>query len=416
MNIFRVFIETVAPLKKRNVSLFLGGQVVSQFGSMLQGTALSWVVWEFSKSTEALGITNMLHYLPYLLFGPFAGVLADRLSRRGILLGLQAAEMALALLFAFLLQADSVSLWHIYLFSFLSGCILGIDSPVGAAYLGDLAGKKRVREAVALNNVILQAARTAAPAAAGILLAAVNSSRIFFINGAASLFIFAALLMISFRPLKNPLSAAGGEKFIDALRFIKGRAQIQDLIIASMCITFFSGGVSNLVPAVVTERLHAGPEALGFITAAFGAGPLIGAILIVPFFQKIKKPGTALLLSLAWMGAWFAAAAFSGSVWLWIVGMFAANLSNPAVLVIAAGLIQFLTPEQMYGRVMGIWMMLTFGMMPFGPLVSGFLSSGVGIAPAILIFAFTLILAAALMALFRGDFRRWLPHEENRAV
>jgi MFS family permease len=129
--------------------------------------------------------------------------------------------------------------------------------------------------------------------------------------------------------------------------------------------------------------------------------------------QKVKNPGPTLLLSLVWMGTWFIAATNNDSVWFWMVGMFAANIANPAVLTVAAGLIQFLTPADLQGRVMGIWMMFSFGIMPFGALCNGFLSGAVGVVLSILIFRSVLILMALCIALIRRPLWSWIPHAEG---
>jgi MFS family permease len=425
MKASEVFIDALAPLKKRDVSLFLGGQTISQLGSMMQGTALAWLVWELSKSTEALGIVNMLQFMPFLFLGAFAGLLADRLDRRSILFVIRFAEMALAMSFAFLLYTDIIAVWHIYIFALLAGIIMGIDTPVEIAYLGDLSGQRQVREAVAIYNLIRQAAQTTAPALAGLLLAVFNSSRVFLINGAAAIFALGTLLFIRSRPAgKIPETASGDSpvlrrdgadfaSFIEGFRFVIQDPRMSDLFLLSICITFFSSGVINLIPAVVTERLNAGPETLGFIQSAAGAGPIAGLILAVPFIQKAEKQGPVLLLFLVWMGAWFIAAAYTGSPWFWGVSMFAANIANPAVLTVAAGLIQFRTPAGLRGRVMGIWMMFSFGMMPFGALINGFLSGVIGIAPAILIFGLALICIAAGISIFRKPLLTWTPRKDG---
>src|SRR6266542_5414310 len=132
----RGFADTFAPLKNHNLSLYVGGQTVSQFGTFMQATAQAWVVSQVSHSASALGLTATLGAIPMLLLGAFAGIWADRLDRRKLLIATQAAAMLLAFAFAFLLQTGQIQLWHIYALSLALGCASALDMPAQSAFIG----------------------------------------------------------------------------------------------------------------------------------------------------------------------------------------------------------------------------------------------------------------------------------------
>ena len=162
------FSANFSPLRIRNFRIYLSGQAVSLIGTWLQITAQGIVVYKLSGgSATALGVVGMLNTLPLLLFGPLAGVWADRLDRRLLLIVSQTGAMFLAFTLAALLQTGLAQLWHVYVHAFCLGTITSIDFPAQQAFLGDLAGMAEVRRAVNLNAMILQVSRMLGPAFAG---------------------------------------------------------------------------------------------------------------------------------------------------------------------------------------------------------------------------------------------------------
>ena len=405
----RIFIDAFLPLKNKNLSVYLGGQTVSLLGTMIQGTAISWTVWELSHSTQALGIANMLNFLPLLIFGAFAGIWADRLDRRKVLIFLQAAAMLLAFSFALLIQTGLIQVWHIYLLSLLLGSIAAYDMPVQLAFLGDVTEAEHVRAAVSLNNIIRQASRTVGPAIAGVIIGTLGISHAFWINGASFLAVIGSLLIVKAHQFKPSTDKRMRGQLKEGIQYIKENFRVQDLLIVSACIPFFAMSISGLLPAVVTDRLHAGAGTLGIIEAAAGAGAMAGSILMVPIVGRIEKSGLAILSTMFWIGGCFAIAPYSSSVWLWTVCVFAGSMASPAVLTVSAGLLQTLAPPNMKGRIMGIWMMLSFGLQPYGAILIGYLANAIGVSQAVLSFALAIVAAAALMLVFRSGFRNWKP-------
>ena len=182
MNIASTLRESFSPLKIRNFRIYLGGQAISLVGTWLQMTTQGWVVWELSHSATALGLVAMLGSLPILLLGPWAGVWADRLDRRKLLIASQAGAMLLAFVLALLTQTGLVQLWHVYLLSALLGIITAIDIPAQQAFLGDLSGMAEIRKAVNMNITMLQVSRILGPALAGIIIASMGAAMAFWLN------------------------------------------------------------------------------------------------------------------------------------------------------------------------------------------------------------------------------------------
>ncbi len=185
-----------APLKNRNLRIYLGGQAISLLGTWMQATAQSWVVWELTRAESSLGIVVMLNTLPLFLLAPWAGSIADRYNRRAILLITQTVAMFLAFTLAFLIQTDLVQIWHIYLFSLILGIVNTLDFPAQQTFIGDLSGMGQVRQAITLNIMGLQVARMLGPAIAGVALKLVGSAAAFWINGASFFVVLISLLLV----------------------------------------------------------------------------------------------------------------------------------------------------------------------------------------------------------------------------
>ncbi len=203
-SLLKTYTKSFAPLKNRNLRIYLGGQAISLLGTWIQSTAQSWVVWELTKSESSLGIVVMLNTLPLFLLAPWAGGIADRFNRRFILLATQSIAMLLAFVLAYLIQTDQVQVWHIYLFSFILGNVAALDFPAQQAFIGDLSGMGQVRQAVTLNIMGLQVARMLGPAIAGVLLKVFGAAASFWINGASFFVVILSIFAVRSQQASHP--------------------------------------------------------------------------------------------------------------------------------------------------------------------------------------------------------------------
>jgi MFS family permease len=405
----KAFNGIFAPLRNRNLSVYLSGQTLSLLGTFMQATAQSWVVWQVSHSTSALGMTAMLGALPMLILGPFAGAWADRLDRRKVLIGTQISSMILACIFAILLQTNLIQLWHIYMLSAALGCVSALDLPTQSAFIGDLSGNDQVRGAVALNGMVMQASRMVGPALAGWIVGSFGAAPAFWLNGASFITVILSLLIVQSQQVRRPAGNKKSGQMKEAFQFVAREPRILDLLMLSFILTFFGISAGQLLPAIVTDTLHSGAEMLGLITGASGAGALVSSFLITPLVQRIHKPGWMIAGALIWMGAWFAIVVFAGSVWVWVAGMFFGGLTGPVVNITCNGLIQVTTPADMKARMLALWMMVSFGMMPFGFLLVGYSASLLGAPLAIVVNGLVLILGAGALLILRPGLRNWEP-------
>jgi MFS family permease len=401
--------SSFSPLRILNFRIYLGGQAVSLIGTWLQATAQGWVVWELSKSEAALGTVNMLGTLPILLFGLWAGVWADRMDRRKLLIGTQIGAMLLAFILALLVQTGLVQLWHVYILSFLLGVITALDMPAQQAFLGDLSGMSEVRKAVNLNGMILQVSRVIGPAFAGFIVARIGIAPAFWLNGLSFLAVVASLIAVRSNQLKVTSEAVSPiEQLKDAVRFLRTQPRLQDLFIFAFMITFFALSiVLSVLPSVADNVLRGDAETLGLLMAVSGAGALLGVILIVPLAQAQKRSGVILSVATIWLGVWLLIFGFSTWLPLSLLALFMGSIGAPTVMTMVLGLTQVMSPANMRGRLLSLFTIISFGMQPIAALVIGYSAEHFGVQTAIEINAVLLITGAVLMLVFRSELRRW---------
>ena len=175
--------RTFASLKRhRNYRLFFTGQVISVSGTWMQNVALAWLVVELTHSPLAVGILAFCRFIPFTVFGLFAGVVADRIDNRKLVIGTQAVSMTFSALFAVLVLSGLETLWVVYVLAILSSTALVFDAPGRHALTFQMVGRDELSNAVALNASLFNASRVVGPAIAGVLIAAFGVGVCFAIN------------------------------------------------------------------------------------------------------------------------------------------------------------------------------------------------------------------------------------------
>ncbi|MBI5352308.1 MAG: MFS transporter [Chloroflexi bacterium] len=404
----RTILQGFSPLKLPNFRLYISGQAVSLIGTWLQITAQSWVVWELSHSEAALGLVAMLGALPILLLGPWAGVLADRLNRRWMLIFTQVGMMLLAFTLAVLVQLKIVQLWHVYILSATLGILSALDFPTQQAFLGDLSGMGEVRKAVNMNAMFLQASRIIGPALAGWVIGSWGVSTAFWLNGLSFLAVIASLIAVRATQTHRP--HCGNSVLSDmweGMRFLHGQPRIQDLLILSICITMLALSMMTMMPAFAAEQLKGNASTLGSLLAASGAGALTSIVFIMPLAQSRRRVGLLMSLAVIWAGGWFIVLSVVRLLPLAMLCLFALSISLPLVIAMSMGLIQILSPGEMRARLLSLFTMVSFGMQPLSALLVGGASEHFGVATVSAINGTVLVLAGLGMIFLRKGLRQW---------
>jgi MFS family permease len=404
---FRAIRDSFAPLRERNLRTYLGGQAVSLLGTWMQITAQAWVVWELTHSTVALGTVAMLNQLPYLVLGPWAGVWADRLDRRRLLIVTQTLAMCGAFVFAALVQTNAIALWHIYALALVLGCSASLDMPAQQAFIGDLAGVGNLPKAIILNAMGFHISRMLGPALAGWVIASIGTAPAFWANGASFLAVIGSLFVVRAQQVRKVSSGSAVREFAEGVRYVWRESRLFDMLAFTVLITLFAIANAQIFPAIAAEVLGGGPETLGSLMGASGLGALVASLLIVPQIQRVRRTGVALAICATWSGLGYILLSLSHWTLLSVFAVFLASIAIPPIMTTAIVVLQICSPEDMKARLLSARIMLSFGVQPFASLLVGWGAHLLGSPMMIRLNGVILIVGASALLLFRTELRVW---------
>jgi MFS family permease len=378
--------RTFASLAHRNYRLYFAGQVVSVTGTWMQNIAMAWLILELTHSPIAVGALALCQFLPFTVFGLFAGVIVDRLDARRLVIGTQAASMVLAGALAVLTLLGLIEPWIVYLLAGLRGTVLVLDAPSRQALTYRMVGPRELPNAVALNSSLFNGARIVGPALGGIVVALAGAGFCFAFNAVSFLAVLAGLLAMRANELLpaeraeiRPRILAGTR---EALAYVRRTPRAGTVLILVAVVSTFAFNFNVLLPVLAKNTLHAGPATFGVITGCFGAGALVGALIAATLGRASMR---MLLICMAAFGlaelllAPLHTAPATGCM-LFLVGlsftMWTANANST---------LQLEAPGHLRGRVIGLYYYAFNGAGPVGGILSGWLAAtgGTGLAFAV---------------------------------
>jgi MFS family permease len=379
-------------LARRDLRLFFGGQAISLAGTWMQSVAQAWLVWRLTRSSELLGLVNFLGSVPVFLFGVWAGSLADRVPRRRLVLATQANAIVQAALLAALTLTGLVRPWHVLALAAMLGMTTAFELPARQALLADLAGED-TPNAIALNSSIVNAARVAGPALAGVVVASVGEGWAFALNAVSFLGTYYALLVMT--PPPQPLATGSRRAHVlEGIAYAGRTSHVRALLALVAVSSFFAVPYQALMPVLSSEILGGGAGLYGTLLACAGAGALMGALGLL-LRKGLRGLGRRVALGTTLLGAGVVILAASRSVALSAAALVVLGFGFITQMAGTMTLLQGLAPADMRGRVMGLYSMLFVGVAPFGALVAGFAASRFG-APRTLAAGGTVVLAASV--------------------
>lgn len=353
---------------------------VSLIGTWIQSTAQSWLTFELTKSAFLLGVVGFLSSIPVFLLSLFAGVLADRVNKRNILIATQVAFMLLAFLLAVLTRMKMITAFQIMVIALLNGIVMAFDAPSRQAVVVELVGREHVFNAVALNSVSFNSSRLIGPALAGVLVATIGMSGCFYINGISFFAVIIALFLIKVHNHvridrnKSPL-----KDLKEGLVFIKNNPTILVLISMVGIVSLFGIAYVILMPIFAGDILQSGVKGLGLLMSASGFGALIGA-LILARLGDFKFKGRLLVYSTLVFSVSLALFSLSKDMLFSLTALMLVGASSVTAIALINTILQTIVPDEFRGRVMSVFMLTFSGLMPFGNLLAGTLSEMWGVS------------------------------------
>ncbi|MGC8787717.1 MAG: MFS transporter [Anaerolineae bacterium] len=372
-------ISTFAALRHRNYRLWFFGQTISLMGTWMQTVAQGWLVYALTGSKLALGTISFFSNLPTLFFMLPAGALADRVSRRSLLLVTQTVMTVQAFVMAALAATGALRVWHIGLLATVLGVANSFDAPARQAMTVDMVDDRRdLLNAIALNSSIFNMARIVGPAVGGVILASLGAAWCFALNGVT---FFAVIVALWLMRLPRVEQARRSEPLLAQIRaglgYVRNHVEIMAMISWIGVASLFGLAYSIMMPAYAADVLGVGETGLGMLNAATGVGALAGSLLVASL-GSFRHKGCLLTI-----GSFL----FPASILL-----FTASRSFPFALgcLVVVGLafvitsatintlIQSLVPDALRGRVMAVFTLSFFGTAPFSSLLAGVLAQAFG--------------------------------------
>lgn len=321
-----------------------------------------------------------------LILSPFAGVLADRWSRRRLLMIGYLLEMTLVLILAGLTITQQVEVWHVAIISIGVGITLAISEPSRQAFVHDLVGTTALNSGIALNSMMVNFASVVGPGIAGILLITVGAGWCFLINALTFLAIVALLIKINppFAPL-DIKHAPVWQQLREGLGYAVADKTIGPLLAQAIIINVIGiGMVVTLLPAFADQVLDSPTVAYTALNVALGIGGFIGSVFNVWLGRRLGRGRVVsfLALGLPWLALVYANLHW---VQLNVALMVLLGIGYSLFFVTTNILIQTHVPNQMRGRVVSLWSLNRFGIGPIGALVTGVLADTLGIVPMLIV-------------------------------
>jgi MFS family permease len=391
--------QALRALGHRNFRVFYAGMAVSTFGTWMQTVGASWLVYQLTGSAFLLGLVAAAQQLPIIVLGPLAGVWADRIDRRRLLIATQVLALLQAAALAALTFAGIVTPAHVVLASLALGLINAVETPTRQAFLLEMVESKAdLPNAIALQSTMFNTARLVGPTLAGFIVAAFGEAWCFTLNAVSYLGIVAAYLAVqvkarkALRPPAHLLTelAAG-------FRWVFGLMPARRLIYLIAGVSFFSAPWQPLMPIIAAERFGGDSRTFGLLIGAVGAGALCGTLFLA---LRSSVLGLGRMIASASLAAGAGLTLFAVAPWLPLA---AAGLPVLGFGVIVAGastntILQTIAEEDLRARVISIYVTVFLGMGPIGNFIAGAIAEWLGASWTLFIYGLALTACAAVFA------------------
>lgn len=369
----------------RDFSWYFTGSLLSNTGTWMQQVALGWLVYTLTESSSALGLVAFLGGIPVTLLNLFAGVLADRVDRRQLLIWSQIILMIQAIAFGVLTQTGHVTMVWVYGLTLAAGVVNAFMFPAWQAMVPDLVPRRSLLNAIALSSAQFNAARLIGPMVGAAVFAALGLVEVFYANAISFLFVIWALWVIRPDQIRVDRTGEGVRtQLLAGLRYARAHRRVWSHLVTASMMTLFAFPFITLLPVIAAETLGLGSTGYSLLMGLNGGGALVGALAVASLPSSVKRD-QIVRFGLAGMSAGVVAIALSRSV---VVTGVLLVVSGAAFLACVSSIntnLQTAAPPEIRGRIMSLFVLSFMGLMPIGSMVFGTLGDAIGAPQAILV-------------------------------
>ncbi len=368
--------DTFASLANPNYRNYFTGNAISMTGTWMQIIAQGWLVLQLTGSATALGAVTALQTLPTLLLGPYGGVVADRLDKRRLLIATKIAMGGCALVVGLLVTTGTVQLWHVYAMALLLGLANCFESPARQAFVLEMVGAEHLRNAVSLNSVLVNAARAVGPAVAGIVIAVGGLGVCYLVNAVSFVAVVVMLMRMDVAQLHPtpPTKRAPGQ-VREGFRYVRSEPGLAVPLLMMGLVGCLTYEFQVVLPIVASETFAGDSTTYGFLTAAMGAGAVVGGLYVAARGRTGMR--SLVVLSVAY-GVTMTLAALSPTLPVALAAMVLVGVTSVAFMSTGNSTLQLASAPHMRGRVMALWTVAFLGSTPIGGPIAGYVSQQLG--------------------------------------
>ena len=396
-------------LRHRDFALFWSGAFVSSIGMWMQNVTVPFLLLEATGSAAWVGFGAFAQFAPVMVMSPLGGSLADRHSRRTILVWNQVALLLVALGLWLSVRGGTIRPGMLVALVALSGVVTGLGIPAWQSYVAELVPRESLLNAVALNSAQFNASRAIGFMFGGLALYSVGPALSFLVNGLSYLAVLGALAAIRragddrrgtvAEPagLLAPAEMAGPTTFRFGLAYVRDHPGLQLAVITCGVVMFFGGPVIQLAPVFARDTFGVDERAYGFLAAAQGIGATLGSVAISAYADGVRR-SRLVVVSIVVYGVAVLGMALTPSYAGGLVAMACIGVAYLAVASVLNTSIQLAVDDRFRGRVIALYVMVFTGSYPLGSLVQGLATDRFGVRAVVGVAGAALLGYAALLA------------------
>lgn len=396
--------QTFSSLRNPNYRLYFSGQAVSMVGTWMQRVAQSWLVLQLTGSGTALGVVVAMQTLPVLLLGPYGGVVADRIDKRKLMIGLQSMMGVLALALGVLTVTGAITIWMVYGLALLLGLNTCFENPARQSFILELVGAEDLRNAVSLNSVLVNVARAVGPAIAGLVIATGGLGICFLVNAVSFIPVVASLMRLdlsALQPSKPAVRAKGQMR--EGFSYVWRTPELRAPLLMMALVGCLAYEFNVVLPIVAQQTFKGGAQTFGFMTAAMGIGAVVGGLFVA---ARGTTGLRSLITSAGVFGVAILAAALAPYLWIEMIALALVGAASISFMARGNSTLQLEAAPQMRGRVMALWAVAFLGSTPIGGPIAGAITEQFGGRAGLILGAASCFVAVGLGELIIRRSRR----------
>lgn len=355
------------------------------------------ILFDLTQRATWLGFSSLVGSVPAVLLTPYAGVVADRISRKHILIVTQSVQMCASFTLFLLYTTDQLTPWRIVGVGFANGIATGFGASTWQAFVPSLVPETDMLDAVRLNSVQFTVARAIGPGFAGLVIGAFGSGAAILLNSSTFLLVILVLLTVNSRPTSvASRELSPRQAFVNGARYVWTHVPLRTAVLLAFASSAL-GQSLQFIAAAVSARIFDRPstDSAGLMTS-LGVGAILASLYATRTAGRWKRSQTA-ATAMIFYALSPALIALSGAYWVGLIGYFVGGLAHLTMALSLNTLIQGLVPDRVRGRAMSFYLLGVMGGIPTGSFIMGFLGDAFSLRAVIAVDALVFVAILAYL-------------------